>query len=67
MHTQLRNRIMFVVLALFVGILALGALARASAACNDEVPSLLFDDMTLQRPTGEIPSLPFSKHPSFDQ
>jgi len=31
------------------------------------VPSLLFDDMTLQRPTGEIPSLPFSKHPSFDK
>jgi predicted Zn-dependent protease len=31
------------------------------------VPSLLFDDMTLQRPTGEIPNLPFTKHPFFEK
>jgi hypothetical protein len=31
------------------------------------VPALLFDDLTLQRPTGDIPNLPFSKHPSFDK
>jgi predicted Zn-dependent protease len=30
------------------------------------VPSLLFDDMTLQRPTGDIPNLPVVKHPFFD-
>jgi hypothetical protein len=31
------------------------------------VPALLFDDLTLRRPTGDIPNLPFSKHPSFDK
>ena len=30
------------------------------------VPSLLFEDMTLQRPTGDIPNVPFTKHPFFD-
>lgn len=30
-------------------------------------PSLLFDDLTLQRPTGEIPNLPFTKHPFFEK
>jgi hypothetical protein len=30
-------------------------------------PSLLFEDLSLQRPSGEIPNLPFSKHPSFDK
>jgi hypothetical protein len=30
-------------------------------------PSLLFDELTLQRPTGEIPNLPFTKHPFFDK
>ena len=30
-------------------------------------PSLLFDDMTLQKPTGEVPNLPFTKHPYFDK
>jgi hypothetical protein len=30
-------------------------------------PSLLFDDLSLQRPSGEVPNLPFSKHPSFDK
>jgi predicted Zn-dependent protease len=29
-------------------------------------PSMLFDDMTLQRPAGEIPNLPFVKHPFFE-
>jgi len=31
------------------------------------VPSLLFDDLTMQRPTGEIPNLPFTKHPFFEK
>jgi hypothetical protein len=30
-------------------------------------PAMLFDDMTLQRPTGEVPNLPFTKHPFFDK
>jgi predicted Zn-dependent protease len=30
------------------------------------VPALLFDDLTVQRPTGDIPNLPFTKHPYFD-
>jgi predicted Zn-dependent protease len=29
-------------------------------------PSLLFEDMALRRPTGEIPNLPFTKHPFFE-
>lgn len=31
------------------------------------VPALLFDDLTLQRPTGDVPNLPFTKHPFFDR
>jgi len=31
------------------------------------VPSILFDDMTLQPPKGDIPNLPFTKHPFFDK
>ena len=30
-------------------------------------PSLLFEDLSLHRPSGEVPNLPFSKHPSFDK
>jgi predicted Zn-dependent protease len=30
-------------------------------------PSLLFDEMTLQRPTGDVPNLPFTKHPFFEK
>jgi predicted Zn-dependent protease len=31
------------------------------------VPSMLFEDMSLDRPTGDIPRLPFSTHPYFDK
>ncbi len=31
------------------------------------VPSLLFEEMTLKRPSGEIPKPPVSKHPFFDK
>ena len=31
------------------------------------VPALLFDDMTLQRPNGDVPNLPVTKHPFFDR
>lgn len=30
-------------------------------------PSLLFDELTLQRPTGDVPNLPFTKHPFFEK
>jgi len=30
-------------------------------------PSLLIDDLTLQRPSGEVPNLPFTKHPYFEK
>jgi hypothetical protein len=31
------------------------------------VPSLLFEDLTVRKPTGEIPALPFAKNPFFDK
>jgi hypothetical protein len=34
---------------------------------STNVPSLLFEDMSLNRPSGDIPRLPFSTHPFFDR
>jgi TldD protein len=31
------------------------------------IPSLLFEDMSMKRPTGDVPNLPFTKHPFFDK
>jgi PmbA/TldA metallopeptidase C-terminal domain len=31
------------------------------------IPSLLFEDLSLQRPSGDVPNLPFTKHPFFDK
>jgi hypothetical protein len=31
------------------------------------VPSLLFEDISLKKPSGEIPKLPLIKHPFFDK
>ena len=31
------------------------------------VPSFLFEEMTLERPKGDIPNLPFTRHPFFDK
>lgn len=31
------------------------------------VPSLLFEELVLQRPAGDIPNLPFTKHPFFSK
>jgi hypothetical protein len=31
------------------------------------IPAMLFEDMTLQRPSGDVPNLPFTKHPFFDK
>jgi hypothetical protein len=31
------------------------------------VPSMLFEDVTLVKPTGDVPIPPFSTHPYFDK
>lgn len=31
------------------------------------MPSMLFEDMSLERPSGDVPRLPFSTHPFFDK
>ncbi len=31
------------------------------------IPAMLFDELILQRPTGDVPNLPFTKHPYFDK
>lgn len=31
------------------------------------IPAMLFDDLTLQQPSGDVPNLPFTKHPFFDK
>jgi hypothetical protein len=41
--------------------------ATGSQLVSIVTPALLFEDLSLQRPSGEIPNLPFSKHPSFDK
>jgi hypothetical protein len=34
---------------------------------STNAPSMLFEDMTLERPVGDVPVLPFSGHPYFDK
>jgi hypothetical protein len=34
---------------------------------STNAPSMLFEDMTLERPTGDVPILPFSAHPYFEK
>ncbi|SPE39782.1 hypothetical protein SBA3_3410001 [Candidatus Sulfopaludibacter sp. SbA3] len=46
-----------------IGFLQPGGPNMISAA----VPSMLFEDMSLKRPTGDIPNLPFSTHPFFEK
>ncbi len=45
------------------GVINIGGPTLVSLA----IPALLFDELTLQRPKGDIPNLPFTKHPSFDK
>jgi hypothetical protein len=45
-----------------MGVFMVGATPLVSVVA----PSFLFDDLTMQRPTGDIPNLPFTKHPFFD-
>jgi TldD protein len=39
----------------------------ASGPISLVVPSLLFEDLTLNRPTGEIPTPPITSHPFFEE
>lgn len=42
-----------------------GAISIGRMQVTYQVPALLFEDITLQRPAGEIPKAPFIGHPSF--
>ena len=42
-----------------------GAIAVGRVQVSYQVPALLFVDIILQRPTGEVPKAPFIGHPSF--
>jgi len=51
--------------------MALGGLSMLApggpTVVSANVPSMLFDDLTLQKPSGDVPVLPFSTHPYFDK
>ncbi len=42
-----------------------GMMIQGRVLATYVVPSLLFEDVTLQMPAGEVPKLPFIAHPSF--
>lgn len=42
-----------------------GPLVLGTPLISFSVPSLLFDEISLQRPVGEAPKLPYATHPSF--
>ncbi len=51
-----------------VGLFSGGTTAEAGGhILSFIVPSLLFEDLTLRRPAGEIPHPPISRHPYFDR
>jgi predicted Zn-dependent protease len=55
-------------ITVFTPMMATGFLAPGMPnVVSAVVPSLLFDEMQLQRPSGDIPNLPFVKHPVFDK
>ena len=45
----------------------IGASDAATTPISFAVPSLLFEELTLKKPAGEIPKLPVAKHPFFDR
>ena len=50
------------------GMLSGGGQAESGLAIlSSMVPSFLFEDLTLKKPTGEIPKPPVVKHPYFDE
>jgi hypothetical protein len=42
-----------------------GRLGDATPLVSVVTPSLLFEDLTLKRPSGEIPTPPVAAHPAF--
>ena len=34
---------------------------------STNIPNLLFEDLALEKPNGDVPILPFSEHPYFDK
>ena len=42
-----------------------GMILQGRVLATYTVPSILFEDVTLQLPAGEVPKLPFISHPSF--
>jgi len=44
-----------------------GAAEAAAAPVSLAVPSLLFEELTLKKPAGDIPKPPVAKHPFFDR
>jgi hypothetical protein len=49
------------------GVLTARFVAGGLSASSVVAPSVLFEDMTLQRPSGDVPNLPFISHPFFDK
>jgi hypothetical protein len=51
--------------------MALGGLSMLAPGgpniVSANVPAMLFEDLTLQKPSGDVPVLPFSRHPYFDK
>lgn len=43
------------------------SLGRGAPIVSFVMPSLLFEDLTVKKPTGEIPNPPVAKHPFFDK
>jgi hypothetical protein len=43
------------------------ALDESSSLVSFVMPSLLFEDLTLKKPSGEVPKPPVAKHPFFDK
>ncbi len=58
----------FLARTMFMGFFSGGGTGQAGVpVLSFIVPSLLFEDLTLKRPTGEVPNLPIAKHPFFDK
>jgi hypothetical protein len=49
------------------GVLTARIVAGGPSAVSVVAPAVLFEDMTLQRPSGDVPNLPFIKDPFFDK
>jgi hypothetical protein len=57
----------FMTASALTGMFSGGGGPTGAAILSFVVPSLLFDDLSLKKPSGEIPKLPVAKHPFFDK